>query len=51
MTSVVLVKPVPVLSRPRAGTATARLLHSISACTVGCPGAGSANSQPATALE
>jgi len=51
MTSVVLVKPVPVLSRPAAGTATARFSVSLSACTVGCPGVGSAISQPATALE
>jgi hypothetical protein len=51
MTSVVLVNPVPVLSRPTTGTTAARLLRSLSACTVGCPGAGSATSQPASALK
>lgn len=51
MTSVVLVKPVLVLSRPSAGTAIARFLPSPSACPVGCAGAGSAMSQPASAIE
>lgn len=51
MTSVVLVKPVPVLSRPAAGTATARFLPSLSEGPVACPEAGSAASQPATAIE
>lgn len=51
MTSVVLVQPAPVLSRPLAGTATARFLPPLSARTAGRPGAGSATSQPATALD